>query len=66
MKSEYTVTGMHCASCVMNVEEAVHDLPGVSDVIASFKSGTVVVDHDDTTADETIRAAITEAGYQPA
>jgi len=65
MQKTYPVTGMHCSSCVMNVEEVLLEVPGVSDVEASFKKGRVEVTHDGSVTDESINAAIVEAGYQP-
>lgn len=64
--TSYSITGMHCSSCVMNVEETMLDIPGVSDAEASLKRGTVKVEHDGSVTDEQIKAAIVEAGYQPA
>jgi copper chaperone CopZ len=64
--TEYAVAGMHCNSCVLNVEESLLDVPGVTRAKADLAAGQVAVEHDDTVTDEAVRAAITEAGYQPA
>ena len=66
MNKTYAITGMHCSSCVMNVEEVLLDMPGVSDATASLKRGNVEIEHDGSITDEQVKAAIVEAGYQPA
>ncbi|MBC7673836.1 MAG: heavy-metal-associated domain-containing protein [Polaromonas sp.] len=64
MKSTYKVDGMHCASCVMNIEEALLDVDGVTDAEASLRSSKVTVEHDDDVTPETLASAAKEAGYQ--
>ncbi|MCY3018986.1 MAG: heavy metal translocating P-type ATPase [Planctomycetota bacterium] len=60
------VDGMHCASCVARVEQAVRRLPGVQAVAVNLATHQVQVRLDPAQADEArIKAAITEAGYQP-
>lgn len=61
---ELTVTGMSCGGCEQNVEEAVSELDGVTDVEADHEADRVVVDGSVSTADA--RAAIEDAGYEPA
>ena len=60
----FVVTGMHCASCGMLVDDTVEDLPGVHRSNTSVRSGRTVVEADPAQADpETIAAAISSAGY---
>ncbi len=62
--SAYPVTGMHCASCVANVEEALSELPGISEVSVSLASESVRVVHRGGGADfEAMKAAVSRAGY---
>jgi len=59
------VTGMHCPSCEIISREELFDLPGVSDVVASFKTGTIALVLDDSQnslAD--VIAAVKTAGYE--
>lgn len=58
----YTVTGMTCAHCVASVSEEISEVRGVSAVDVDLESGRVVVTGDDLN-DESIRAAVREAGY---
>lgn len=59
------VSGMHCASCGMLIDDAVEDLDGVRRSQTKLRRGqtTVVYDPGRCTTDDII-AAITEAGYQ--
>jgi copper chaperone CopZ len=61
----YIVTGMTCAHCVASVTEEIAALPGVSAVDVELATGRVTVSGDDV-ADEAVRAAVREAGYDVA
>lgn len=60
----YTVTGMTCDHCVASVTEEVSEVPGVDQVDVVLETGTLTVDAADDLADDAIRAAVEEAGYQ--
>ena len=59
------MAGMHCASCVRSIEEAVGRLPGVQRVSVNLAAerATVVLDPAAVTLAE-ITAAVAEAGYR--
>ena len=59
----YTVTGMTCEHCVASVTEEVSEIGGVTDVSVELSSGTLTVTSDESLADDTVRAAVEEAGY---
>jgi copper chaperone len=60
----FTVTGLHCASCGLLIDETLEDLPGVTRAQTSVRAGRTVVDLDDTRcAPAQVAAAITAAGY---
>ncbi|WP_336327999.1 heavy-metal-associated domain-containing protein [Halovenus sp. HT40] len=61
---ELTVTGMSCDGCEQNVEDAVSELDGVTGVEADHESDNVVIEGSVSDADA--RAAIEDAGYEPA
>lgn len=61
---EMTVTGMSCGGCEQNVEDAVSELDGVTAVEADHEADRVVIDGSVSTGDA--RAAIKDAGYEPA
>lgn len=62
--ADYTVTGMTCGHCVSAVTEEVGALSGVVDVKVELSSGQLTVTSDAPVADELVRGAVEEAGYQ--
>lgn len=60
----YTVTGMTCEHCVRSVTEEIGELPGVSNVDVDLSSGAVTVSSESPVPVDSIRGAVTEAGYQ--
>lgn len=65
MEIIFTVAGMSCGHCKAAVEEEVGRVPGVESVSANFETKLVVV-RGESLADEALRAAIDEAGYEAA
>jgi copper chaperone CopZ len=61
----YSVPGMHCEHCVRAVTEEISEVAGVDSVDVDLDTKLVVV-HGDGLADESLRAAIEEAGYEAA
>ena len=59
----YTVSGMTCAHCVRSVEEEVGQVAGVESVAVDLESGRVEVAGAQV-ADDDVRAAVAEAGYE--
>lgn len=58
------VTGMHCASCGMLIDETLEDLPGVVSASTDLRRETTTVEYDPTQASlEAITAEITKLGY---
>ena len=60
----YTVTGMTCAHCVQAVSGELSALPGVADVRVDLASGAVTVTSEAPLAEDDVRAAVDEAGYE--
>ncbi|MGW2401932.1 heavy-metal-associated domain-containing protein [Kitasatospora sp. NPDC001664] len=60
----YSVSGMTCGHCEKSVHEEVSALPGVLDVLADAKAGTVTVSSASPVDEEQLRAAVDEAGYE--
>lgn len=60
----YTVTGMSCDHCVRAVTTEVGRLPGVTGVDVDLASGRLTVTSDQPLADDAVRAAVDEAGYE--
>ncbi|MFD9079276.1 heavy-metal-associated domain-containing protein [Streptomyces erythrochromogenes] len=60
----YRVTGMTCGHCEGAVTSELSALPGVTSVKAVAASGEVTVVSAAPLADEDVRAAVDEAGYE--
>jgi len=61
----YIVSGMTCDHCVLSVTEEVSEVQGVASVAVDLASGELNV-RGEGFADEAIRAAVVEAGYEVA
>jgi len=59
----WTVSGMTCGHCVASVTEEVSEIAGVTDVAVDLDSGALTVTSDQPLLDDTVRAAVEEAGY---
>lgn len=63
----YTVTGMTCGHCVAAVTKELSGLPGVTEVAIDLVpdgASTVTVSSEEQLAEDAVRAAIDEAGYE--
>ncbi|WP_369778721.1 heavy-metal-associated domain-containing protein [Streptomyces sp. R33] len=60
----YRVTGMTCGHCEGAVTTEISALPGVTSVKAVAATGEVTVVSAAALADEDVRAAVDEAGYE--
>jgi Cu+-exporting ATPase len=59
------VRGMSCASCVLTIEKAVKNLPGVANVAVNFAAEKAVVEFDRKISSlETIKTTIKDVGYE--
>lgn len=63
MKKNYTVYGMSCQACVLNVERAVKKIAGVSSASVNLLSNSLEV-KTDSVSDEIIIDAVKNAGYR--
>jgi Cu+-exporting ATPase len=57
------VTGMHCASCGILVDDCLEDLAGVVTSETSTRTGLCVAVVEDVVTDADVLAAVEEAGY---
>ncbi|MEV8085518.1 heavy-metal-associated domain-containing protein [Pseudarthrobacter oxydans] len=62
--TEFLVTGMTCGHCEMSVREEVQEVPGVTGVEVSHRTGRLAVTSDQPVNDAVVLAAVQEAGYQ--
>ena len=64
-KKTLKVAGMSCNHCVNAVNKALGGIAGVADIAVSLKDGAVSFNYDPALASiETIKAAITEEGFE--
>ncbi len=61
MALQFVIRGLNCAGCVRRVEEAVRQVPGVSEVRVNLATATAVVEGDP--VPEAVFAAVEAAGY---
>lgn len=62
----YGIDGMTCEHCVMSIDEAFRELPGVTDVRVDLVAGgrsTATVTSTEPLDDNAVDAAVDEAGY---
>ncbi len=61
----WQVSGMHCSSCSILIDEALEELDGVTSSTTSLKKKLTTVTFDSSACSpEQVVAAIQEAGYQ--
>lgn len=64
MVKKITIEGMSCQHCVRHVKEALEELEGVLSANVSLESKTAEIELNQDVADEKIKAAVSEAGYE--
>ncbi len=65
IKKTFSIKGMHCASCVLTIENSLKQLDGVSDANVNLATGKAMVTYDsDKVADEKLISAVSNVGYQ--
>jgi copper chaperone len=63
MQTTYIVSGMTCGHCVNSVQTEIGRLAGVSGVQVDLGTGAVVVTSEQPLAEDSVGAAVAEAGY---
>ena len=61
----YTVPGIHCGHCAQSIKEEVSEVGGVEAVDVDVDAKVVTI-RGEQLADDNLRAAIAEAGYEAA
>lgn len=64
MKKELMIEGMMCQNCVKHVTHALEGVSGASHVQVSLEDKKATVEVPESVTDETLKAAVTEAGYE--
>lgn len=63
-KLKLTIEGMHCSSCVSNIERILKKIPGVKEVSISLMLKRGNIETEDNVTEEEIRKAISKVGYK--
>lgn len=63
VQATFTVTGMTCGHCVQAVTDEIAAIEGVESVDVELSSGVVTVVSDEPLTEQTVAAAVDEAGY---
>lgn len=64
MKKTLKIEGMSCMHCVGAVTKELKAVSGVKNLTVDLKKKSAFVETDGSVADETLRAAVEEAGYE--
>jgi len=65
-KTTIGITGMHCASCVLTIENSLRKVEGVLDAKVNFASEKAHIEYDPATVTrEKLEEAISRTGYKP-
>lgn len=65
MKAVLRLTGMHCPSCAMSVDDALEELDGVRRSKTSYGRARSKIEFDEQRVDmDTIRETIAQLGYR--
>ena len=64
MKKELMIEGMMCPNCVKHVTHALEGISGASHVQVSLEDKKATVEVSESVTEETLKAAVTEAGYE--
>jgi copper ion binding protein len=63
VQATFTVTGMTCGHCVQAVTDEIAAIEGVESVNVELSTGVVTVVSDEPLTEQTVAAAVDEAGY---
>jgi copper chaperone CopZ len=63
MRKLLKIEGMSCGHCVMHVQSALEDVPGVKSAKVDLLERSAMVDGE-TLDDQALRAAVADAGYK--
>ncbi|MBQ9009027.1 MAG: heavy metal translocating P-type ATPase [Clostridia bacterium] len=58
------VEGMMCGNCERHVKQAIEGIDGIAEAIPDHTTGKVLIRHDAPLDEETVKAAVADAGYE--
>ena len=63
-KKDYSIAGMHCASCALTIEKNIKKIPGVKNISVNFPLERATVEYVGDGLDEKIMTVVKDSGYQ--
>ncbi|MDI3420875.1 cation transporter [Streptomyces luteolus] len=63
LRLEFAITGMHCNSCGLLIDDEIEELPGVTTSTTNLRTERTVVELERPVPAQEIVAAIAAAGY---
>lgn len=64
-KKSFPISGMHCASCAVNIQHALHKLPGVANASVNYANEQASIEYDeDAYNDEAVQKTVESLGYK--
>ncbi|GAB6086027.1 heavy-metal-associated domain-containing protein [Alkaliphilus crotonatoxidans] len=63
MKRKISIEGMSCGHCANHVKNALIEVAGITDVKVDLAGKNAIIEMSQPIEDETLRAAISEVGY---
>ena len=64
MKKDFHISGMHCASCAMNIKSVLNKVPELKNVEVNFASEQASVEHDGDFPKDKVGSAVESLGYK--
>ena len=65
-KLSFPITGMHCASCAVNLQHGIQKVPGVHEASVNYANEEASVEFDESVCHpEQVAKAVTSLGYTP-
>lgn len=63
-KKEYSIFGMHCASCALTIEGRLKNMSGVKDAAVNFATQKAVIEFEKEQLDEKVMDLVKNSGYK--
>ena len=63
-KTAFHVSGMHCASCAINIGNSLETVPGVKSAHVNYANEQATVEHDESCTTEEFAKAVENVGYK--
>ncbi len=64
MKTSFHISGMHCASCALNIGKSLENMPGVRSAHINYASEQATVEHDSSCTIEKLAKTVEDVGYR--